>query len=190
LGLPAALLFVGLMRKRKGFLIALGLLLLVLVSLVPLHSAARVASLFDFSKGTWFFRLKLWQASLRMIADHPIFGVGLDNFLYHYPNYMLPEAWQEPNLSHPHNIVLDFWTRLGLGGVALIILVELSFFRKGLSLLRRLEEDESPLVLGIMAGMVAALAHGLIDNSYFLVDLAFLFMLMLGLVEKLDRLSG
>ena len=39
--------------------------------------------------------------------------VGLDNFLYAYRGrYILDAAWQEPNLNHPHNIVLDFATRL------------------------------------------------------------------------------
>jgi tetrahydromethanopterin S-methyltransferase subunit E len=33
-----------------------------------------------------------------------------------------------------------------------------------------------------MASMVATLAHGLIDNSFFLVDLAFIFFLTLGVV--------
>ena len=36
-----------------------------------------------------------------------------------------------------------------------------------------------------MASMVAALAHGLIDNSFFLVDLAFVLMLTLALVANL-----
>jgi hypothetical protein len=42
------------------------------------------------------------------------------------------------------------------------------------------------LVLGLMASMVAFLAHGLIDNSYFLVDLAFVFFLTLGIVRRLS----
>ena len=53
-----------------------------------------------------------------MIRDHPLFGVGLDNFLYAYRGrYILDAAWQEPNLNHPHNIILDFATRLGLLGL-------------------------------------------------------------------------
>ena len=55
-----------------------------------------------------------------MIHDHPITGLGLDQFLYAYRGrYILPDAWQEPNLSHPHNILLDFWVRLGIFGVLL-----------------------------------------------------------------------
>ena len=35
-----------------------------------------------------------------------------------------------------------------------------------------------------MASMVDFLAHGLVDASYFVVDLAFVFMLTLALVQK------
>ena len=38
---------------------------------------------------------------------------------------MLPEAWREPNISHPHNWVLDFWIQMGVlglvAGTALIL---------------------------------------------------------------------
>ena len=57
-----------------------------------------------------------------MIANHPLRGVGLDGFLYAYRSrYVLPSAWEEPNLSHPHNLLLDAWTRLGLAGVAVVV---------------------------------------------------------------------
>ena len=123
-----------------------------------------------------------------MIKDHPLLGVGLDNFLYQYrTRYVLPEAWQELDLSHPHNIVLDYWTRLGILGVAALIWLEGAFFVKGLRLYRRLpDKSERALVLGLMASMVACLAHGLIDNSYFLVDLAFVFFLTMGVVASMS----
>jgi uncharacterized ion transporter superfamily protein YfcC len=56
-----------------------------------------------------------------------------------------------------------------------------------LRLYRRLPgQDERALVLGLMASMVACLVHGLIDNSYFLVDLAFVFFITVGIVAGLS----
>jgi len=123
-----------------------------------------------------------------MALDHPLHGVGPDNFLYAYrSDYILPTAWQEPNLNHPHNIVLDWWTRLGILGVGALVWVEVAFFRLGLRLYRSLDEsDLRALVLGLMASMVDFLAHGLIDNSFFLVDLAFVFFLSVGIVRRLS----
>ncbi|HID87917.1 MAG TPA: O-antigen ligase domain-containing protein, partial [Anaerolineae bacterium] len=193
LGLPVAFLFVGLLRGRRATLIALSLVLLALLSLLPFAQAERIRSLFDLQAGsTTFLRLKLWQASLNMIRDHPLFGVGLDNFLYQYRDrYVLPEAIVERNLSHPHNIVLDFWTRLGILGVVAIVWLEVVFFREGLRLYRGLRDpDLRVLALGLMASMADCLAHGLIDNSYFLVDLAFVFMLTVGLGRRMAIAQG
>jgi len=111
----------------------------------------------------------------------------LDNFLYQYPRYMRPEAWQEPDLSHPHNLILDWWTRLGVLGVVVLIWLEVAFFKAALRLYRSLEDEGMRvLALGLMASMVDFIAHGLVDNSYFLVDLAFIFCLTLGLVRRME----
>lgn len=191
LSLPAALLAIGLMRGRRATLLALAAVALVGVLLLPVLGSERILSLFDFEQGTTFYRLKLWQAAVAMVRDHALTGVGLDNFLYRYPEYMLPEAWQEPGLSHPHNIILDYWTRLGIGGVAILVWLQLGFFKLALRLYRGLPEGNGrAIILGLIAGMAATLAHGLIDNAYFLVDLAFIFFLGVGMVRAMSVRSA
>jgi len=186
LSLPAALLAVGWLRGRRATLWAVTAIALCGLLLVPLLGTQRFVSLLDFEQGTTFRRVKLWQAAWAMVRDHPITGIGLDNFLYRYPEYMLPEAWEEPGLSHPHNIVLDFWTRLGIGGVLVLLWLTAAFFALAIRLYRHLPEgDERAIILGWIAVMVSTLAHGLIDNSYFLVDLAYIFFLGLGWVQAL-----
>ncbi len=186
LSLPAGFLTVAFLRGRRTTLMVLGALLLCLALLLPIAGTERLTSLLDLEQGTTFRRIGLWRAAWRMISDHPITGVGLDNFLYRYPDYMLPEAWEEPNLSHPHNIVLDFWTRLGIGGPVVLAVLLLAFFQAALRLYWRLPEgDEHAIILGWTASMVATLAHGMVDHSYFLVDLALVFFLTLGWVSAL-----
>ncbi len=188
LGLPAAILFIGGMRGGRALWAALGTLLAGGIGLLPLLGTERFRSMLDTSAGTGFFRLRLWQSAWAMLRDHPWLGVGLDNFLYQYrTRYILPDAWQEPNLSHPHNILLDFGTRLGVGGVAVLLWLQFAFWRVAWRLYRRLPEGETrALTLGLMGSMIATLAHGLVDNSFFLVDLAFIFFLTLGIVGRLE----
>jgi len=122
-----------------------------------------------------------------MVRDHPLLGVGLDNFLYEYrTRYVMPTAWEEFNLSHPHNLVLDFWLRLGLPGLLWLGWILVLFFRRGWRVDRRLRSasgQDRLLTLGLMAGMVNFLAHGLVDAAFFLVDLSFVFMLMVALIQ-------
>jgi O-antigen ligase len=180
-GVPLSLLFLAAMRGRRTLLLAVGVLLVAVVAIFVVVGTGRLTSLLDTSQGTTFFRLQLWQSSMAMIHDHPLLGVGLDNFLYAYrTHYVLPTAWEEFNLSHPHNFVLDFWLRLGLPGLLVCIWLLVGFFRRGWQAYRRLPEGiDRLLVLGLMGGMVNLMAHGLVDNAFFLVDLAFAFMLML-----------
>ena len=137
-------------------------------------------------RGTTFFRLQLWQSALAMVRDHPLLGVGLDNFLYLYQQrYILPGARAEANLSHPHNLVLHFWLQLGLPGlVAALWLLAAAF-----ALARRLfytscDRLTRALAIGAAASLVDFVVHGLIDNSYFLLDLAIVFWLTLALLES------
>jgi len=182
---PAALVFLAALRGRRTLAVAAVVLLLAAVLLLALAGTARLTSLLETEQGTTVFRLQLWRSSLAMAGDHPVLGVGLDNFLYQYRRYyVLPTAWEEFNLSHPHNLILDFWLRLGLGGLAILAWLLAGFFRRGLRLHRTLPAGpDSLLVAGLMAGMVNFVAHGLVDNAFFLVDLAFVFMLMLAFVQ-------
>jgi putative inorganic carbon (HCO3(-)) transporter len=133
-----------------------------------------------FSPTTTSIRVLLWGSSLQMAADHPVLGVGLDNFLYLYSPartehpYMHPDAWRESELSHPHNLFLDWWLSLGLPGLAVLLWT--------LALAARRARPRSALAVGLIGGFAAALAHGQIDNSYFLPDLAALWWLQLALL--------
>jgi len=187
LGLPAAVaVMVALLAARRRYFggrwRALAAALLAGLALVSVWRTARVQSIFS-EDGTAATRLKLWLASLHMLRDHWLVGVGLDNFLYQYrTRYILPGAWPEPELSHPHNYILDFGARLGIGGVVVLIWLQTAFWRAALQAYRR---TGSTLALGLMGSMAVFLSHGLVDNSYFLIDLALLFSLTAGLAARL-----
>ncbi|MEK7785281.1 MAG: O-antigen ligase family protein, partial [Chloroflexota bacterium] len=162
------------------------------LTLIPLSRHPRFAALLNLSSGTSFIRIQLWRSALKMFADHPILGVGLDNFLYAYRGkYILPEAWEEPNLPHAHNIFLDALTRLGVLGFAALVAMLVSFFIVGADCIRETtrnaNRDLRALAIGLIASMVNMLAHGLVDTGYWFVDLAFVFMMTLGLITAIHK---
>ena len=61
--------------------------------------------------------------------------------------------------------------------------LQISFWRGALILNKRLDREHRALALGVAASMAYTLSHGLVDASYFFVDLAFAFLLLLGLVQ-------
>jgi O-antigen ligase len=171
-------------RSRRPLWILLGIGVAGVLLLTPFLGAERFQRVFDLGQGTGFLRVQLWRSALQMGLDHPLVGVGPDNFLYAYRSgYMLPQAWQEPHLNHPHNLLLDWWTRLGLPGLLL------GFTWLGLgtwSVFRWLRGGpDRALALGVLAAIAAGLAHGLIDVSYALPDLMLVWVLLFGLAPLL-----
>ncbi|MDQ2828914.1 MAG: O-antigen ligase family protein, partial [Chloroflexota bacterium] len=170
-------------------------------------------------------RLLVWQSALAMIRDHPIFGVGPDNFLYYYfdptngidrvhhipsclpdqsmlkhlpaKHYMNPLAWQEPCLSHPHNIVLDLWLTTGILGLVAFVAIVIIAGRYAWRTLRTLQANGSvtkageqvtlarAIQIGAVVIVAATLGHGLVDNSIFLPDLAVAFWLAIAIANNL-----
>lgn len=195
LGIPAGLgvLWLGglhLLRQRGRSTRALWWLaavaLLMGIALIPFLGTERFQRLLDLSDGTARTRLLLWRSSLSMALDHLWLGVGPDNFLYRLRSeYLLPAAWEEPNLNHPHQVFLDWWTRLGLPGLLLglgffaaLIVKTWRAWRQALHL-----PDCAPIWLGVLGGIAAALAHGLIDLSYAVPDLMLIWVLWSALPE-------
>jgi O-antigen ligase len=159
----------------------------VFLAVLAVVARQRITDLFSGGSGT--LRLSLWHSSVEMIRDHPVFGVGLDQFLYVYaPRYVRPEAWPERFTSHPHDLILDLWLRLGIMGLAVAGLYLFLFTRS----VRRLAKEQNALGVAAAAAILAGTLHGLVDNGYFLPDLALAFWLFSALidVEAGTRIGG
>ena len=188
-GVAAAVVAVALYFGRRVVLSGgAAALVLCAVSLPALLRVERIASHLDFSEGTSFLRLQLWGSALDLVWDHPLAGVGLDNFLYYYRDlgYMLPGGWREPSLSHPHNLALDFWLSLGLIGLLLFSVLLYRFYRDAWRVVRRSPvRGDRALALAALASMTDFVAHGLIDASYFRPDLSVVFWLTVAILRLL-----
>ncbi len=189
IGLPALILFLGWHKGRQGRRYAAFALVALFLLQIPLFATERFRTLWQ-GKGTPKLRVELWRSALHMIRDHPLWGVGPDNFLYYFHTRYLPRpSYPEPNLSHPHNIILHFWLAMGLPGLVWMGGVLGAFFRQWqrITLRTRLYPVYRAFVLGSGATMVYGLAHGLVDQSFLLPDLMLLFMFSIAVVVTVDE---
>lgn len=191
IGIPAALAVVLIVSQGKRGLIGLAVvaLLVVVGFAIAASQSDRFARALDFSQGTNFYRIRVMQSAWQAIQDRPLTGLGLDQFLYAFRDtYIYPDAWPEPNLSHPHNILLDFWIRLGIAGVALLFAF-VATCAMGLRRAYHIWRDKpfwGWVILGMMGAMADTLVHGLLDNSIFVPDLALIFFALLALISSLE----
>jgi O-antigen ligase len=225
LALPVALLFILALsvRDRKKLLIGT-IVLIVLVAaagVVLRHQITHfIETWHDNTKGisTVSKRIYLWLSAWHMIQDHPVFGVGMDNWLCYYsPNIICTAPattthyWlvhipgtnistglsDEPGLSHPHDIFLHVWVSIGIFGLlAFVGLLSLFFwlFARIVKTVRAASNLEIAglewMVLGIGGAMLAALCQGLIDSAFLEQDLAFCFWMLVAALLLLRVQTG
>ena len=197
LGAPAAVATVLIAYYRRRALIPLALV--GLIGVIGFAGLTQVSGRFANISG---FQQRHQLLALAAVGEHDrddsessnVTGIGLDQFLYLFSGeYVRPDAIWDLDLSHPHNFILDYWTRLSLVGLALFALIQLSFWRRAqriIASLASLDKHVVALSLGLIGSMTALLAHGLIDNSVFVIDLAFIFAFQLALAVRVSEIAN
>jgi O-antigen ligase len=124
-------------------------------------------------------RVKLWEATLRMLRDHPVLGTGLSGFSRSIGPYR--GGVYSESLIYPHNILLNFWTETGLLGVVAFGWLLVQGVRTTWRGWREGAGEWRPLQLGVLLALVAIVVHGLVDVPYWKNDLALELWALLGL---------
>lgn len=124
-------------------------------------------------------RLYIWDQSVQLIRDHPVFGIGpgqlqtaLNERVGDQPVY---QQFVRDYALHSHNIFLTFWLSGGLLALAGFVLA--SWY-----LVRRVFLSKAQFKIAALAALMAILFHGLYDTTYFKNDLAIMFYLVAFLI--------
>lgn len=137
---------------------------------------ALAAYKFGFDPKSDSIRIEIYKYSLQMLKSNWHFGIGLGDF-YTNISAINPMAdsfrtFALPYALHPHNIFLAFWLNLGLAGFLVFVGLLISFFWR-----MHKYQSKSLLWAGALMAMIAILAHGLFDSTYWKNDLSALFWL-------------
>jgi O-antigen ligase len=136
------------------------------------------------SVGSIDARMLLWYESITWLQQRP-WGLGLGQFyFYHNPEYghSIIHAsligTSEQYAAHPHNLILDVWLNLGLWGLIVVAVLV------GHALRRSLAFNQSTW-WAVAAGMmlITALIHGLVDQFYFVSDIAYCFWFAFSIID-------
>ena len=164
LALPAGVMLAAWLRWRRPLrLVWLGGAALGLGSLAALFRLQDTASVTA--------RVVGWTATLPLAMDTLLTGLGPDGFYWRFPAYLPLNSTFDPNLRHPHTLLLELLVMGGLPALAWFVAACYMVFRR----LRRAGEPFGPLtwpVLGILAALVAAIAHAQMDAFFSLPAIA------------------
>src|SRR5688572_20645056 len=184
IGAAAGLLTLGLFDKRLRAP-TLGLLIAACLVFILYRPATDYASLIiSLRDDSGSVRQIIWGETIEMLADNPVFGAGLSGYRGRIAPYHQAD-WIEI-FMYPHDLFLNFWSEIGLLGLAGFLWIIGRFFRRSIASAKK----GGWIVPAAAAAMVAMLVHGLVDVPYFKNDLAFLFWMVIGMVESVRRIAA
>lgn len=201
------LLAIGLLAGRRSQIITILIVVLTGTSLLFMPTLNnRLVDKLTLRDLSGEIRKQQWQETGKLLADgRALTGAGLNNYQasiapYHQdgiffnfdniPNFdsvvwasstLQKKYWQPVEIYlYPHNIFLNFWTELGLLGLALFIwIIAKSLITTWQTVKLSTKESSRYITLGILAAIITIVIHGLVDVPYFKNDLAALFWIII-----------
>ena len=109
-------------------------------------------------------RWELWRVAVGMILDHPLLGVGPDNFRMTYGSVI--GVSDADRSYHAHNLYLEVFVSIGIAGGLVFLWLLFRLLSPLARLWQRTENFDLAFWVGALSAAAAILVHGLFD--YFL----------------------
>ena len=155
-----------------------------LVSFVKISlgtSSDNITKMIDYSA---YERKKLILFGIKMWLDHPLIGIGLDNF-----RVVIKEYWPISNRLYSHNNYIELLSTIGTIGMVVYYGIYLSIIKKLNSVLRKLDYDNKNIILThiFITAMLSLMVLELVTVTYYTKFTWILFMVILGYTDKLSN---
>lgn len=166
-----AFMFYMLRRRQSGRAFLLVLFLGLLIPAVEWFGWMPILERFEIllspEKGLANYRVEMWEGALGIIRDFPVLGAGQGAFMDIYKSYgVFPRGLI---VDHAHNDYLEIMAEGGAVGFLLFVWFVFSVLSNCVRALKRRQEKYSVyLAIGVMAGLVGKLVHGLLDFNHYI----------------------
>jgi len=165
--------------------------ILIFISSIPLIPDTIIMRMSTVGTDTSsLYRILIWEGAIRVIEHYWIQGIGIGprafNLIYRAHAHSL--AGQA---MHSHNVFLNVWIEIGVGGFIAIVAYNLKTLHGGVSTFLQTKNSENKyfLAAGISA-LVAFLIFSVVEHVWFYPRTMLTYWIMIGLiwaVIKIDR---
>ena len=175
--------------KAMGLLAMTFALVLVAIAAFPVVEKRFTHSDFQSAQS----RMPLNQAAWSLIEQYPVTGVGLNNFAEVFKRY---DTTGQSRLFKGykqvvHNMYLLVWAELGTIGFIAFLWMLLAVFLAIRAALRTADPHWRPVLVGIGAGLLAHMIHGLADPGFVTTfNVALLVFILFGIVAAIRGGAG
>ncbi len=121
--------FAVLLLNRSTWIVYAIAVLILAITFIPDVMFSRMVSSFDVQQSSNLDRIRMAQAGVEMIKDHPVLGVGPANVKEIYPLYRKEDAprFRPPHL---HNNIIQLWAERGILAVVAYLMLLGLFLRE------------------------------------------------------------
>lgn len=181
----AVVLFVLIMDKRFFLLGVVGLLFIPVLLGSDNPIATRLLSIGNTSDTSTAYRLSIWMASLNMIQDFWVGGIGLGSNAFYmiYPKY----AFAGANFAlHSHNLFLQLWVEMGIVGIVSFLALVVATVKQGCQSIvtRGRKNMMNACMIALVTGLLGYLFQGMTDNVWYNYKMVLVFWTVLGLIAS------
>jgi len=139
----------------------------------------RIMSIFNPTDTSSTLRIALWESTIAMILDNPLFGIGWGAYWLVYPEYDFFLNNPAARIVHAHNMYLHIAAEIGIPGLLVFLAVIYGHTKKAVDILRQTNNRwVAGLMLGIMSAVLGLAVNGFTDYIMFNVQLSMLFWLL------------
>ncbi len=119
-------------------------------------------------------RLNDVVAGLKMLADHPVLGIGWGNYIFQYLRYdpkiigwwwiNWPETQNRPGTPVCCNLFVSIAAETGLAGFLIFMILIVTIFRQSIGRIKKCYDSNARVVA---AGLLASLSAGIVVYQFF-----------------------
>lgn len=157
--------------------------LIVFVKISFGSSSDNITKMIDYSA---YERKKLILYGIRMWLDHPLIGIGLDNF-----RVVIKEYWPISNRLYSHNNYIELLSTIGTVGTVLYYGIYFSIIKKINTIINKLDYGNKNLKLMqiFITAMISLMVLDMVTVTYYTKFTWILFMVILGYTDRLSNLN-
>lgn len=176
--------------KRSRIWATVALVILILASVLWAHHTRGSHWTGTHDAGT-SFRTMMWEDGLRMIPEHPWFGVGMESIRTHWIQWHIRAYTFFPYESHFHNDLIQLAVERGLPTLVAWLWFVIGFFILLFRLIRRARSRSSfaaSVATGIFAAFAAYQFTAIVHYDLGIEPVAMMLYFYVGVALAMDRI--
>lgn len=134
------------------------IILISIYALDTLLGIGRINPVKAVEDSSFLYRLEVWKASIEIIKDNFISGIGFGTLFKHVADY---SSVVSTKIEHSHNLYIQVFTETGILGFSIFLLLLFNVLKTFRS---KLFKDNNKIWISAFAVFFMTMIHGLVDS--------------------------